>query len=531
MSTEIEKYKQQKLPPREKRLLMEWEMIDQRCKNNEQVKYIVHKVNEIGLPIVYDISFNIRSIIGVEEPDAQGLQKPVFGNEHIMRITLSDYFPARDGMPEFQFLTDVWHPNIKYFGNFKGFVDVDCSRYPYNPLVEYIDSIIEYLEYNVYAKNEYPPYSENITAFEWIREQAEPQGWLNFAIGNNHGTTIRIEKLTKPKRLLDVDTFENHLTGINTSLSKKMSLICTSQISDTLVNFNTHSFLFGMYEAYAEHRPFVLSPDIIWLLIAQAFANHVNANAENLRHLFVKHEGKKTLTIQVGANFDIHNFKEWEAIFPQFTELISINTGKDLIDTLTADFSTTTIVERVSSQLTIMNAMKSYYRYKSEIICGIPAITILGERADWLKIIEKIKILGQYEFEWWVNEILPILKEFVNVFDKQTNIGLWRDIFNSYNMCGTKINGWILKFYPYDREFRKRNLNDSIDIGEIKELPAEILATPLLLENKTTGTEIKLELLAGFVGLEQDNETFALKPKIGWAIQSKISEDDVNASS
>lgn len=36
-------------------------------------------------------------------------------------------------------------------------------------------------------------------------------------------------------------------------------------------------------KAYAEHRPLVLSPDMIWLDICQVFSHYVNENAESLR--------------------------------------------------------------------------------------------------------------------------------------------------------------------------------------------------------------------------------------------------------
>src|SRR5690349_14786617 len=39
--------------------------------------------------------------------------------------------------------------------------------------------------------------------------------------------------------------------------------------------------------AFALHYPLVLSPDDVWLCLAQGFARHVNENAEKLRERFV----------------------------------------------------------------------------------------------------------------------------------------------------------------------------------------------------------------------------------------------------
>ena len=48
----------------------------------------------------------------------------------------------------------------------------------------------------------------------------------------------------------------------------------------------------GFYTAYTNHYPVRIKPDDIWLLIVQAFSNHVNANSEELRNYFVDFDGK-----------------------------------------------------------------------------------------------------------------------------------------------------------------------------------------------------------------------------------------------
>ena len=49
----------------------------------------------------------------------------------------------------------------------------------------------------------------------------------------------------------------------------------------------------GFFQAYINHYPIRIKPDDIWLLIIQAFSNHVNANSEELRKYFVDFDGKK----------------------------------------------------------------------------------------------------------------------------------------------------------------------------------------------------------------------------------------------
>ncbi len=47
--------------------------------------------------------------------------------------------------------------------------------------------------------------------------------------------------------------------------------------------------------AFSEHRPLLLTPDTIWMTIAQGFAQHINNNAERLRYQFVDGSSKTEL--------------------------------------------------------------------------------------------------------------------------------------------------------------------------------------------------------------------------------------------
>jgi len=178
----LELYRNSVQPGRDTRLFNEWEKICEACAANEEVSYRVKEVNASGLPVVYDIVFHIKSIVGVTEPDEQGLQKPLFGEKHILRIRLPNNFPAFDGgCPEFRFITPVWHPNVRYFGDFKGRVCLnlnDCGTSV--PLIEHVATVAAYLHYSAYqARDEYP-YPEDQTVAEWVLAQAESQGWLHF---------------------------------------------------------------------------------------------------------------------------------------------------------------------------------------------------------------------------------------------------------------------------------------------------------------------------------------------------------------
>ena len=179
----FERYRSAVSTGRDTRLLNEWERLHEACATSDEISYSVCKTNASGLPVAYEVIFHIRSITGVEEAGANGLQKPVFGCKHVLRIRLPNNYPAAGGgYPEFKFVTDVWHPNARYFGEFKGRVCLnfnDCGTSVY--LTDHIAAIARYLRYTDYHARNEPPYPEDRTVAQWTLEQAEPQGWTKFS--------------------------------------------------------------------------------------------------------------------------------------------------------------------------------------------------------------------------------------------------------------------------------------------------------------------------------------------------------------
>ena len=181
MST-IDWYRDKVKPGRDTRLYNEWKMLDEACSSNETIAYKVTKRSSSGMPLAYEIIFFLKSIIGVHAADAQGVQRPIFGDRHVLRITIPNNYPSADGgYPDFRFVTGVWHPNVRYFGEFKGHVCLNFENSGTStPLAEYIGKVAAYLRYDDYHALDEEPYPEDQTVAQWVREQGEPQKWLDF---------------------------------------------------------------------------------------------------------------------------------------------------------------------------------------------------------------------------------------------------------------------------------------------------------------------------------------------------------------
>ncbi|GHT88987.1 hypothetical protein FACS1894137_17650 [Spirochaetia bacterium] len=355
---------------------------------------------------------------------------------------------------------------------------------------------------------------------------------------SKNGVTFQIEELEKPENHLTLQSSNDvleHLVKMTQEENSTLpsNIVAKGHLPENIVNFEYHSFFEGMYHAYLEHRPIVLSPDIIWLLISQGFSHHINANSEELRHHFVNFSDKKLLdVVSDKIRLDDPN-SPWEEVFPEFVKKIAEYTGNDLINLLSADFTTTTPVEKIVSEITIMNTMKEYFKYRvTHISCGIPKITLPGTSDDWQKILDKTKQLSTYELEWWTNKLIPILQEFVNASQGKINNDFWKDMIHNRQVktiCGseTYIDGWILKFFPYfDGGDRFVSYSLNYRFKRSRSLPNEIVKVDFIHFDRENNIKTPMEFWAGFIGLEQNREDFALTPVIGWMIRKKDSAEN-----
>ena len=177
-----------------------------------------------------------------------------------------------------------------------------------------------------------------------------------------------------------------------------------------------------------------------------------------------------------------------------------------------------------------MEAMKAYFKFiVIYSVCGIPEITLEGTPEDWQKVLDKAKYLRKYKLDWWINEIEPLLKNFVSASKGDIDKEFWRNMFKYHaeKTYGAPkiIDGWIVKFFPYDKEGKRNKLKEIVSRDK---LPNEIVKVDLeYIKMDGNKEEITpLELWAGFVGLQQNSRTFSLKPQIGWMIRKKDADNN-----
>ncbi|KDR78614.1 hypothetical protein GALMADRAFT_244066 [Galerina marginata CBS 339.88] len=199
-----------------------------------------------------------------------------------------------------------------------------------------------------------------------------------------------------------------------------------------------NGFVDTIVAAYNGHQHLVLRPDDVWIAVLGQFNLYVNAHAEDLRNHFVAHEGKK-------------NYVDFGDIARQMADLIHENVvDKDLKDWILPDFTTTSHSDIVVCAVMMMATLKAYFSCGGRLCCGIPSVTLEGEKSDWEKLLARVDKLNAFgpEPTMWASLLRPILRRFVSAFDGEPDLDFWGKVCHFYygGSGPTWLSGWITAF-------------------------------------------------------------------------------------
>jgi hypothetical protein len=319
---------------------------------------------------------------------------------------------------------------------------------------------------------------------------------------------------------------------------------CSRYHGRLVANVLTHPFIVSLHRAFTQHRPLCLSPDMIWLLICQGVAHHVNLQAEKQRSRLVQHQRK--MRIEVRRDDFIKGSPEnpWDEVINEISLRVREHIGS-AHDLFVPQFSTTGSTERIAAEIVLLDAMQSYFDYVLHTLCGIPAITLEGTAEDWQALADRAQGFAEFDLEWWLTPLQPILRELVVTASGSVRRTFWQSIykFDSFS-GGAAVTGWIAAFFPY---FKDQQGNPTVKnpwLAEGGEKLKVLLAGEWDREQFDLGgpspcafpgglarapfawnylaEKFEMEFLGGFVGVAQDQATLALRPEIGWAIRQVI---------
>ncbi|GAA3282909.1 DUF4419 domain-containing protein [Dactylosporangium vinaceum] len=306
-----------------------------------------------------------------------------------------------------------------------------------------------------------------------------------------------------------------------------------------------HPLLSAVARAFAGHRPLVLSPDAVWLTIAQGVAQHVRLHADELRPRLARHAGRKRLTVFTDGALP-HDTVSWAHAIEVFAELLAAEI--DDADLFECDFSTSTDVERTAGRVVLLDVYSPYFSLMWVCICGIPSVTLTGTVEDWRRIRARIDAIAGFGLQTWCRSLAPIADEFVRAAAGDPDPEFWQRIYNPIDAYGGHvITGWAARFYPYltDTTADVPNTLLELPIGEPRDvtagpsspytgpgvqsssIPAALSRVVVNVNDRICGDNRVVALHAGLVGVAQDPDG-ALRPVAGWHLTpATIELDDV----
>jgi len=305
------------------------------------------------------------------------------------------------------------------------------------------------------------------------------------------------------------------------------------------------TFVRAALVAFNDHFPLIIRPDDIWIPIVYAFSKHLELNHEELRSLFVSHEGKATIVVEAD-DFVLGQTpaKKWEeVIFPQFSRQVKSFIGEEIHATITTPFSTSAPADIAAYEIGLMASMQHYLSYEMHTMCGFPWIELKGTLEDWKAIRTRAEEIGKLMVpsfsSKWIPLLLTVLDKFVESFEGTVDKTFWSRMVKivqhgrgsgSYST----VSGWISLLYPYMEKGRSNGQDPFAHLIPWQELietdglrpekyPHTICTAPV--KWKYLGQEILLTFQAGCVGyVQESDQPYAVRVVNGWAVTHDVAK-------
>jgi hypothetical protein len=318
-------------------------------------------------------------------------------------------------------------------------------------------------------------------------------------------------------QLLGVSCHNEHVK------SKRVIQSSFTDLTNANICASSNGFVRAIEAAYSQHHHLSIRPEDVWVSILTQFSFYVNAHAEELRSFFVAHEGQKQLVVKEVGTLETVDVGLLAVRLTKEMENFLVDEG--LRDWIMPTFTTTTTTDTITAAVIMMGTMQNYFSYKMCIMCGIPSVTLLGEKSDWIDIRRRVDKLARFgkEPEQFSRLLAPVLDYFIRTFENVDDpkvVDFWSKVTHRYNGGSgpTWLSGWITAFCFWDAEGKlmyrepQPDLDDSDpDEGgcnldgtlyhriDIEDIPNGYVSVPVLVDDN--GKEFKTKMVAGSVGI------------------------------
>lgn len=273
----------------------------------------------------------------------------------------------------------------------------------------------------------------------------------------------------------------------------------------TIVEGKTKNALFdAFYHAYNTHGGVSLRPEDIYGVFMNTVSRFINAQYERYKD---KIYGKTAEFILL----DVPGQPDWPKVIDEYLA----NFKQEYLNTVSAEFSTSTPIDKLITKCYIMDTVKSIAPLQLNTLCGIKFVKLSGTSADWKKLKEKIvevfKFLKNYHFGYYIDQITPILETIYEIKVKQEKneeiTQKMKEFLSSSLTIGYKresgreleFDGWMCKFITTTTEYMVKPATHYNQV-----LPSYVQVP---IKWTRMGQNLNLTCQAGPLGVTYDSET------------------------
>jgi hypothetical protein len=205
------------------------------------------------------------------------------------------------------------------------------------------------------------------------------------------------------------------------------------------------NYLDYLVQCYAAHHNFVLTPDILWHTILCEIAATVASESDLYAPMFTTTPGEKQEITVNGSGDETIPVGE---LISQLRSRVPAN-----VDAFLPTFSTTDELAVFTRYAAFADICSPYYNY-STMCCGLPAVDLRGDVADYENVIARAlalvsefakvedRIIGGYLSD----KIIPTVRRIVKIMKgEEDGVAFFKDILTT-KRCGSgsdiEVNGW-----------------------------------------------------------------------------------------
>jgi hypothetical protein len=193
-------------------------------------------------------------------------------------------------------------------------------------------------------------------------------------------------------------------------------------------------------------------------------------------------------------------------------------------------------VTRAASRVVLMDALKEYFDYEFECICGIPRVTLGGTVGDWRDVRRRVEALAEHDLGWWRDALIPLADKWVETAGGVVDRAFWQQMYIAISGYGGVeiVEGWVQRLFPalgLERRGFAPFERGSAHFDDDAKMPDDVTwlhpgahindfgqgIVETLVRKSGAGGDTLYKVLAGFVAVGEVDGF--VTPVVGWAVR------------